>query len=77
MSLSRANGVTELTEIKRAFGSDALRDLRLAGIRIPPTRKFIVSFLLLFEQRMRQWLVVWMIFVDFLEYFVQFQFLVN
>lgn len=44
MSLSRASGVTEVTEIKRAFGSDALRDLRLAGIRIPPTRKFIVSF---------------------------------
>lgn len=42
MSLNRA--VTEVTEVKRAFGNDALRELRLAGIRIPPCRKFIVSF---------------------------------
>lgn len=43
MSLSRA--VTEITEVKRAFGNEALRDLRLAGVRIPPSRKFIVSVL--------------------------------
>lgn len=41
MSLNKA--VTEITEIKRAYGDDAVRDLRNLGIRIPPFRKYIVS----------------------------------
>lgn len=41
MSLNKA--VTEVTEIKRAYGDDAVRDLRSLGIRIPPFRKYIVS----------------------------------